>query len=289
MKDIGYYNGKSGPIDTMTIPMNDRVVYFGDGVYDATYAVEGVIFAIEDHIDRFYSSCKKMEIPFAMPKDELAKTLQDLVDQVDASVSHMVYWQATRGTGMRNHVFPGADVKPNLLVTVRPIPLRDIDRKCKLIVMDDTRFLHCDVKTLNLIPSVIASQRAQEAGCDETVFHRDGRVTECAHSNIHIIKEGVFRTAPLNNLILPGTARKHLLALAEKHGIPTDERAFNLEELMDADEIMISSAGTLCNAVSEIGGKPVGGKDPVTLKRLQDAAVAYFEDYTKAEFRRYCK
>ncbi len=289
MRDIGYYNGKTGPIESMTIPMNDRVVYFGDGVYDATYEADGTIFALEDHIDRFYSSCAKMEIPFSLPKDELAGILQGLVDQVDGGVSHMVYWQATRGTGMRSHAFPGPDVPANLLATVRPIPLRAIDRKCKLIVMDDTRFLHCDVKTLNLLPSVIASQRAKEAGCDETVFHRNGRVTECAHSNIHIIEDGTFRTAPLNNLILPGTARKHLLKLAEKHGIPTDERAFTLDELLAADEVIISSAGTLCNSVTEIDGKPVGGKDPKTLKTLQDAAVAYFESYTKAEFARYAK
>ena len=83
MKNIGYYNGKTGLIEEMTIPMNDRVVYFGDGVYDATYAVNHVIFALEDHIDRFYRSFSKLEIPFSMKRDELAKVLQDLVDQVD--------------------------------------------------------------------------------------------------------------------------------------------------------------------------------------------------------------
>lgn len=289
MKDIGYYNGASGPIDTMTIPMNDRVVYFGDGVYDATYAVERSIYALEDHIDRFYSSCKKMEIPFAMPKAELARTLQKLVDSVDDDMSVMVYWQATRGTGTRNHAFPDASVKPNLLVTVRPAPLRAIDRTMKLISMEDTRFLHCDVKTLNLIPSVIASQRAKEAGCDETVFHRGERVTECAHSNVHIIQGDSFRTAPLDNLILPGTARKHLIRLAETCGIKVIEKAFTMDELRDADEIIVSSAGTLGNAAVELDGKRVGGRSQKTLKALQAAAVADFEAYTKASFARYAK
>jgi D-alanine transaminase len=289
MKDIGYYNGASGPIDTMTIPMNDRVVYFGDGVYDATYAVERSIYALEDHIDRFYSSCKKMEIPFAMPKVELACVLQELVDKVDADKSLMVYWQTTRGTGTRSHAFPDASVKPNLLVTVRQVPLRAIDRTMKLISMEDTRFLHCDVKTLNLIPSVIASQRAKEAGCDETVFHRGERVTECAHSNIHIIQGNAFRTAPLDNLILPGTARKHLIRLAEKCGIPVIEKAFTMDELRTADEIIVSSAGTLGNAAVELDGKKVGGTSPAVLKALQAAAVDDFEKYTKANFGRYAK
>jgi D-alanine transaminase len=287
MKDIGYYNGATGPIDTMTIPMNDRVVYFGDGVYDATYAVNHVIFALEDHIDRFYRSCEKMEIPFAMGKAELGAILQSLVDRVDDGPSLMVYWQTTRGTGTRNHAFPAKDVSPNLLATVRPNALRAIDKRYKLITLEDTRFLHCDVKTLNLIPSVMASQRAKEAGCDEAVFHRGELVTECAHSNVHIIQGGVFRTAPLSNLILPGTARKHLLKLAQKAGIPTREEAFTLSDLMAADEVIVSSAGTLCNAAAEIDGIKVGGKAPGILKALQVAAVKHFEDYTKSSFERY--
>lgn len=286
MNDIGYYNGTTGPIESMMIPMNDRVVYFGDGVYDATYAVNHVIYALEDHIDRFYGSCAKLEIPFTMGRVELTKTLQGLVDQVDDSVSYMVYWQASRGTGMRKHAFPEG-VPANLLVTVRPLPLVAIDRTLKLITMEDTRFLHCDIKTLNLIPSVMASEAAKRAGCDETVFHRGELVTECAHSNVHIIQGGTFRTAPLSNLILPGTARKHLLRMAEKVGIPTKESAFTLADLMAADEVIVSSAGTLCNAAVEIDGKKVGGKAPKVLKALQDAAVAEFEHYTKASFALY--
>jgi len=289
MKNIGYYNGRTGPVEEMMIPMNDRVVYFGDGVYDATYAVNHVIFALEDHIDRFYGSFSKLEIPFALSKEEFAKVLQETVDKVDDSVSLMVYWQTTRGTGMRDHVFPDKDVPANLYIIVRPVPLRDINRKYKLITVEDTRFFHCDIKTLNLIPSVMASQRAKESGCDEAVFHRGEIVTECAHSNISIIKDGAFITAPLSNLILPGTARKHLIRLAEKVGIPAKETTFTVAELMDADEIIISSSGTLCNAVTEIDGKEVGGNAPKVLKALQDACVTDFEDYTKVKFSDYAK
>lgn len=289
MKNIGYYNGKTGLVEEMMIPMNDRVVYFGDGVYDATYAVNHVIFALEDHIDRFYRSFSKLEIPFALSKEEFAKVLQETVDKVDDSVSLMVYWQTTRGTGMRDHVFPDKDVPANLYIIVRPVPLRDINRKYKLITVEDTRFFHCDIKTLNLIPSVMAAQRAKEAGCDEAVFHRGEIVTECAHSNVSIIKDGAFITAPLSNLILPGTARKHLLSFAEKVGIPANETTFTVAELMDADEIIVSSSGTLCNAVTEIDGKKVGGRAPKVLKALQDACVTDFEDYTKVKFADYAK
>lgn len=283
MENIGYYNGKTGPIETMTIPMNDRAVYFGDGVYDATYAANNVIFKMEDHINRFYSSCEKLRIQLDITPEKLAGILQECVDRVDGANCFFVYWQATRGTGMRNHAFPESGTA-NLLVTVSRSPMRAISRKYKLITVEDTRFFHCDIKTINLIPSVMASQQAKEAGCDEAVFHRGPVVTECAHSNVSILKSGVFRTAPLSSLILPGTARKHLIALAGQNGVPVDETAFTLEELMAADEVIVHSSGTLCNAASEIDGKPVGGKDPETLHILQKAVVKEFEDYTGASF-----
>lgn len=283
MENIGYYNGKTGPIETMMIPMNDRAVYFGDGVYDATYAANHVIFKIEDHISRFYSSCEKLRMKLDIGPEKLAAIVQSCVDRVDGANCFFVYWQATRGTGPRSHAFPESG-SANLLITVSPSPMRPVGRKYKLITVEDTRFFHCDIKTINLIPSVMASQQAKEAGCDEAVFHRGPVVTECAHSNVSILKGGVFRTAPLSDLILPGTARKHLIALAGQNGIPVDETAFTLDDLMAADEVIVHSSGTLCNAASKIDGKPVGGKDPKTLGILQQAAIREFETYTGASF-----
>ncbi|MCI6631003.1 MAG: aminotransferase class IV, partial [Lachnospiraceae bacterium] len=262
MKTVGYYNGKIGEIEEMMVPMNDRAMYFGDGVYDATYAANRKIFELEGHMERFFNSFKAMEIPFRMTREELAAELQKCVDLMDSDGEVMVYWQSTRGTGMRNHLFP-TDGKPaNLLITVREVPLSDLRTPYKVITLEDTRFLHCNIKTLNLIPSVIANQRAKEAGCQEAIFHRGDRVTECAHSNVHILKNGKFITAPTDNLILPGITRKHLLRICEAQMIPYEERIFSLAEVFDADEVIISSAGTLGVGVCEVDGKPVGGKDP---------------------------
>lgn len=280
MKTVGYYNGKIGEIEEMMVPMNDRAMYFGDGVYDATYAANRKIFELEGHMERFFNSFKAMEIPFRMTREELAAELQKCVDLMDSDGEVMVYWQSTRGTGMRNHLFP-TDGKPaNLLITVREVPLSDLRTPYKVITLEDTRFLHCNIKTLNLIPSVIANQRAKEAGCQEAIFHRGDRVTECAHSNVHILKNGKFITAPTDNLILPGITRKHLLCICEAQQIPYEERIFSLAEVFDADEVIISSAGTLGVGVCEVDGKPVGGKDPELLKRLQKAAVDDFEKET---------
>ncbi len=280
MENIGYYNGKTGLIEEMTIPMNDRVTYFGDGVYDATYARNHKIFALSDHLDRFYNSCRLLKIPFDMPREELAKTLEDLVNQVDDGETFL-YWQATRGTGMRSHAFPST--KPNLLVTVTPCKFKNVYKKLRLITLEDTRFFHCNVKTLNLIPSVLAAEATKQAGCDESVFYRvrgeQKIVTECAHSNVSMLKDGKFVTAPLSNLILPGITRKHLIEICKELGIPVEEREYTLEELFDADEIIVSSSGSLGIGAYEMDGKPVGGKDEALLKKIQDA---YQERLAKA-------
>lgn len=274
MKNLGYYNGKFDELENMQIPMGDRVCYFGDGVYDATYSRNYKIFSLDEHIDRLYNSAALLQIEIAQTKDEMKAILNDLVQKMDTA-NNFVYWQVTRGTGTRNHVFPEG-TKGNLWVNIFPKEIVDISKKVTLITMDDTRFFHCNIKTLNLIPSVMASQKAKEMGCFETVLHRNGRVTECAHSNVHIIKDGTFITAPTDNLILPGITRAHLLRQCKKLGIPTREIPFNLEELMAADEVIVSSAGALCVVANEIDGKPVGGKAPDLIKKLQNAMMHEF-------------
>lgn len=162
MKYVGYYNGEIGPLEEMKIPMLDRAVYFGDGCYDATTFAHNHIFAVKDHVDRFYNSCRMLEIPFDMPRETLVNELQKCIDANE--IDHgMLYWQCSRGTALRAHNFPPADVTPNLMIFTVPCELVPMDSTFKLISMEDTRFLHCNIKTLNLIPSVIAYQRCTEA------------------------------------------------------------------------------------------------------------------------------
>ncbi len=275
MKNLGYYNGKFGEVEEMSIPMADRVCYFGDGVYDATYSRNYKIFSLDEHIDRLYNSAKLLEIEIKETKEEMKAILQDMVNKMDTG-ENFVYWQVTRGAGPRNHVFPTDGSKGNLWINIFHKNIVDIYKKIQLITMEDTRFLHCNIKTLNLIPAVMASQKAKEEGCFEAVFHRAGRVTECAHSNVHILKDGEFITAPLDNLILPGITRKHLIKACNKLGIPVKEVPFTVEEMMDADEIIVSSAGSLCLSADEIDKKPAGGKAPELLKRIQDEMLREF-------------
>ena len=280
MKDIAYYNGKIGRIDEVQAPITDRGFYFGDGVYDAAMVNNKKIFALEDHLDRFYNSLKLLRIEPPMERDELAKTLNDLISQLDSDAPHMLYWQSTRAVAHRKHAFP-ANCKASLMAFSEPCGLDRHDHPYKLISVEDTRFLHCNIKTLNLIPNCMAMQQAVEAGCDEVVFHRGDRVTEGAHSGLAILKDGVFCTPPADNLILPSITRKHFLTMCEKLGVPTRIAPFTVDELKNADEVMILSTGTHCIGACELDGKPLGGKDPALLDKLQKAYQQWFEEETQ--------
>lgn len=274
MKNLGYYNGTIGLIEEMKIPMTDRVCFFGDGVYDATYARNHKIFAIEDHLDRFYNSAGFLKIEIPMKREELKATLEEMVNKVDDG-EQFVYWQVTRGNkGLRNHAFP--EGKASLWITIEPRKIVDIHKKVKLITMEDIRFLICNIKTLNLIPSVMAAEATKEAGCDECIFHRNGRVTECAHSNVSIIRDGKFITAPTDRLILPGISRKHILQFCREFDIPVLEQPYTIDDLMNADEVVVTSSGQLCLQAIEVDGKPVGGKAPEILEKLQNAYLEKF-------------
>ena len=261
--------------------MSDRACYFGDGVYDAAYSVNGVIFALDDHIDRFYNSAGLIEIKITLPKTELKALLIDLVGRVDCKTGVIVYWQVSRGTAPRAHAFP--EGPSNLWVMIREMELVNNFVPFRVITMEDTRFLHCNIKTLNLLPAVIASEKARRAGCGEVIFHRNGRITECTHSNIHIIQNGILRTLPTDNLILPGIARGHLAALAQKLDIPVDYSPWTLADLFTAEELIITSSGALCVPVSHVDHKPVGGRAPELLNKLRDAALKEFEAETGAQ------
>lgn len=278
MQHVGYYNGEIGPLEEMKIPMLDRAVYFGDGVYDSTTFANNHIFAIDDHLSRFYNSCRLLHISFPLSREELAAELQKCVDANELGHGFL-YWQASRGTALRSHNYPKS-MRPNLMIFTVPNELHPFDQPMKLISVEDTRFLHCNIKTLNLIPNVMAFQSCAQSGCDEVVFHRGERVTECAHSNILMLKDGILCAPPRDNLILPGITLTHLLLLAKQQGIPTREEPFTMDDLRNADEIIVSSSSALCIPACELDGQPVGGKDPVTLQRLQDAYAAYYREGT---------
>ncbi|MBQ9785176.1 MAG: aminotransferase class IV [Clostridia bacterium] len=278
MKTLGYYNGKIDELDRISVPMLDRACYFGDGVYDVTFSRNHRVFMLEEHVERIFQSAAQIKIFPTVTPPELCELIRSLVGKMDDG-ELWVYFQFSRGTDFRSHAFPPS-AEPNLWIMLKPATIKDTYKPLRCITYPDTRALHCNIKSLNLLPSVMATQASVEAGVDECILHRDGHVTECAHSNVSILKNGTLITHPADNLILAGTGRAHLMRMCRTFGIAVEERDYTLDELLDADEVLLTSASALCMRIVEVDGKSVGGKAIYTVKRLQDALLAEFMEQT---------
>ncbi len=267
MKTLGYYNGEYGALESMKVDMTDRCVYFGDGVYEAALANNSVIYALDAHIKRLFRSMAKLRIEPPMSETDMANELLKMLAHMDDNCV-LCYWQVSRSTGYRAHNFIGG--KSNLMMMLTPFTLPDISKPIKCITREDTRFLHCDIKTINLIPSVMAFQAAKEADCYEAILHRGERMTECSRSNVSIMKGGRLITAPADNLILAGIARSQLIEACENTGIEVCERPYTVSELMDADEVFVTSTTSFIRRVHEIDSRPVGGGDENNYLKLKN-------------------
>ncbi|MBE6589129.1 MAG: D-amino acid aminotransferase [Ruminococcaceae bacterium] len=279
MKTLGYYNGRIDELDRITVPMLDRACYFGDGVYDVTFTRNHKIYMVEEHVSRLFQSARYIGIRPEMTEEELTALLRSLVLRLDDG-EQWVYFQLSRGTDFRTHAFP-PEAKPNLWIMLKPAKIKDTYRPLRCITLKDERSLYCNIKSLNLLPGVLATQETVKAGVDECILHRDGIVTECAHSNVSILKDGILITHPADRLILAGTGRAHLINTCRAFGIPVEERDYTLEELRAADEIILTSASALCMQITELDGERIGMKDGKTLRLLQDALLKDFLDRTE--------
>ena len=278
MINLGYYNGEVGLIDEMRVPMNDRAFYFGDGVYDAVMCRNNIPYLLSTHIDRFYRNCDRLSIKIQMKKHELFELICTLVKLVDAN-EKFVYFHMSRGTAQRAHELM-LD-KGNLCIMIMPREIESPDITMSAVLIPDVRYEMCDIKTLNLLPNVLASQIASKNGTDEAILHRKGIITEGTHCNVSIIKNGNLITAPESRHILPGVTRAHLIKIAEKNGITVEEREYNTEELLNADEILISSSSKLVRSVRSINGEAVGGRCPEVLNLLKNELFgAYYSATT---------
>ena len=243
MKPNAYYNGVFTAFENIKIPLTDRAVFFGDGIYDAAIGRNGKIFMIEEHLDRFFANAKAVDIPLKMSREKIREILLHLVSNSPYEC-YFVYFQLTRHSEKRTHAYT-ENSKSNLLVTVTEQPIPSIEKGVKLTLAKDIRYEMCNVKTLNLLSAVLASRKALLLGKDEAVFHRNGTVTECAHSNIHIISNSALITHPLDNYILPGLSRGHMIEVARRLGVEVSERAFSVYELFNADEVLVTSSSKL--------------------------------------------
>lgn len=277
MNNVGYYNGKIGKLEKLKIPITDRAIYFGDGVYDAVMCRNNIPYLLQTHIDRLYENCKRLDIHIPYTKENLFDIISSLVKKVK-SEEKFVYFHVSRGSAVREHEY--GELSGNLLITVteRKTPKREHKMRCML--QKDIRYKLCNIKTLNLLPSVLSAQEAKRQGCEESILFRNELfVTEGSHSNVSILKNGELITAPCDEYILPGVTRKHLIEVAKSRFIPVSERRYSVNELLNADEIIVTSSSKLAQGVKSIGDISVGGKDEKTLALLKNAI---YDSYLKA-------
>jgi D-alanine transaminase len=265
MNSYAYYNGSFGKKDEISIPLQDRSIYFGDAIYDAAIGSYDRIMWEDEHINRFLLNAKRLGITHSYTRSFLSSLLREIGIKSMLS-SYFIYFQMSRS--LPNRIHSAKDAKANLLITVDQITIEQSPSSLSLITLPDKRYGYCHIKTVNLIPSVLASTKAEEQGADEAIFVRGRYVTECAKSNISIIKEGRMITHPANNRILPGITRAHLLSNCEQLGIPYEERPFTVGEMLSADEIVVTSTTKLCRTVGQINNLPVGGKNSHLAEKL---------------------
>lgn len=276
MKNLGYYNGKTGLIEEMTVPMTDRAFYFGDGVYDAVMCRNNIPYLLSVHLDRFYKNCEKLLINVPTEPEELFCLICTLVRKVDGD-EKFVYFHASRGNALRSHTYNGD--KGSICIMITPYKVGNIYEKIDTVTYEDKRYSYCNIKTLNLLPSILAALHADKQNAEESIFIRDGIVTEGSHCNVSIIKGNTLITHPADCHILPGVARAKLMKSALEQGIAVVERKYDEAELMNADEIIITSSSKIARGVRTIDGISVGGRAPDLLKKLQDDL---FNDYILA-------
>src|SRR5690242_3943571 len=245
---VVYLNGRYLPAGEATISALDRGFVFGDGVYEVWRVVRGQLFEAARHQQRLERGLRELRI--ASPADGALEQITAIGERLLsenglADAEATLYVEVTRGTAPRTHSFPPAGTTPTLLVMTSaftPSPSRFTGTS--VITHSDLRWLRCDLKTVQLLPNVLARQAATEAGASEAIFVRDGTITEGTHTTVFGVIDGVLRTHPANHLVLPGVTRDVVIDLAAEADLPVREAAVPLEELPNATELFLSGTTT---------------------------------------------
>ena len=270
MGDLAYYDGVISDYSEARISLSDRSVFFGDGVYDVMLCRGGKCYQSEEHLRRLSGNAEAIGLTPSITAEELCSLTEELCFR-SGYYECVVYAQLARRADRRVHG-TGGSLSPALLITVTEYG-GYVERPLRLISLADLRHRMCHVKTLNLLPAVLAVQSAEACGCDEAVLLRDGIVTEGARSNVSILKDNCLYTHPTDNLILPGIMRANLLRACRGVGIPVRECEFGYGELIGADEVLVTSTTKFIRRVSEIDGTRVKMADEEAFSALKEALL----------------
>ncbi|RTZ45756.1 D-amino acid aminotransferase [Candidimonas sp. SYP-B2681] len=263
MDQVVYLNGQFLPLSQATVPVLDRGFIFGDGVYDVIPVYQRQMFRAEEHIARLARSLSSIGIENPYSNDEWFQIIERLIDEYEAE-DQMVYLHVTRGVANRAHAFP-LSVKPTVFIMVNPLPTPSKEARehgVACVTMQDGRWLHCDIKSISLLGNVLAAQNAAQNGAVETIQFRNGVLTEASAANVWIIKNGALLGPRKDNRVLEGIRYGLFEELCERHRIPFQTRDILKDEVLNADEVFLSSAAKEVLPVTSIDGMPVANGRP---------------------------
>ncbi len=270
MPNIAFVNGRFMPLAEARISVEDRGFQFGDGIYELVRTYDGRLYHLKDHLERLEQSAKAIGLPIVYSKSRWKEILEKAHARSGYSDAK-VYIQITRGAAPRDHSFP-KKVHASVIITVRKLsPLRPElhEKGASVITVPDLRWGRCDIKTINLLPNVMARQKARLAGAFEALFVREGLVMEGAGSNIFAVIHGQIVTPPKGPAILPGITRDLVIAQARETGDPLMEKGMTLEEFLAAEEVFLTGTTTEVLPVVKVDGKTIGdGRPGRTTRRL---------------------
>jgi len=241
MSEMIWFNGEVLPLAEARIGVEDRGFQFADGVYEVIRIYNGRTFTLSEHLDRLTRSCEGIRLAMPLKKQELMREIGKFIEKSPVREG-MIYLQITRGPAPRNHIF--APSRPTVLFYARPLPVvapAGSAEGLKLLSQQDERWQRCWIKSIALLPNVLAKNAAVSAGCDEAVFVEKGIVTECSASNFFAVAGGKVLTHPVGPKVLPGITRLVLMDLCKQLDVPFVERAISEAECLAADEVFITS------------------------------------------------
>jgi len=258
-----YLNGKFIPAADACVSPLDRGFIFADGVYEVIPVYHGLLFRLEDHLQRLDQSLAGIRLTQPLAHAQWKEMLSNLVDK-NGGGDLSVYMQITRGVAPRDHAFP-IDIPPTIFAMVTPLkPLSPeiVQQGVTAVALEDIRWKYCNIKSIALLPNILLRQQAIENGATEAILIRDGKVTEGAASNVFIVTDNRLTTPPKGPGILPGITRDLVLELANTHGISAHEEEISLTNLQNADEIWLTSSTREIIPVTSLDGKSVKSGQP---------------------------
>jgi len=267
MARIAYVNGRYVPQAEAFVHIEDRGYQFADAVYEVWALFGGRLADLDGHLRRLARSLSELDIPQPMTDAALLTVLRETVRRSGVR-DGLLYLQVSRGQAPRDHVIPDRPLRPSVVVTVKPVDLAALDAKARhgarVVTARDNRWGRCDIKTVGLLPNVLAKTKARRAGAAEVWFvDADGRITEGGSTNAWIIDQnGVLRTRGNEANILRGITRDRVFDLAAELQLTVECRPFTLEEAQSAREAFFTAASAFVTPVTEIDGVEVAGGRP---------------------------